>query len=195
MTTIADYSGIAASGSTRYTFAGNYNGNGHTINVNISGGGNQSVFPYSYGVISNLKVTGKIKGGVCAQVVRALHGQLINCIFEVNLQAEQEGGMIYSNYGYVYNVYSTGTHTSSSNNAVSVGNSSTKYHNVFYYRTLNGVEVTSSYGSKCNDVNEVAKAFNNKDHQEYNNAISYLDGVELLEVEVIDGKLVFKVSE
>lgn len=195
MTTIADYSGIAASGSTRYTFAGNYNGNGHTINVNISGGGNQSVFPYSYGVISNLKVTGKIKGGVCAQVVRALHGQLINCIFEVNLQAEQEGGMIYSNYGYAYNVYSTGTHTSSSNNAVSVGNSSTKYHNVFYYRTLNGVEVTSSYGSKCSDVNEVAKAFNNKDHQEYNNAISYLDGVELLEVEVIDGKLVFKGSE
>ena len=41
----------------------------------------------------------------------------------------------------------------------------------------------------------MAKAFNNKDHQEYNNAISYLDGVELLEVEVIAGKLVFKVSE
>lgn len=192
MTGFTGYEGIAASGSSRYTFAGNYNGNGHTIKVNVSGGGNQSIFPYCYGVISNLYVEGTIKGGVCAQVVRALHGKLINCIFDVNLIAEQEAGLIYSNYGYVYNAYSIGTNTSDHNDSVAIGHSSTKYHNVFHYRMKNNTVLTSKYGTKSNDSQSIANAFNNKETSEYSIALGYLSGYEMIEVEVIDGKLVFK---
>ena len=192
MSSIPNYEGTMASGSARYTFAGNYNGNGHTITVNVSGGGNQSIFPYCYGVISNLYVKGNIKGGVCAQVVRALYGKLINCIFDVNLTAEQEAGLIYSNYGYVYNAYSIGTHTSSHNDPISINHNSTKYHNVFYFRTLANKETSSSYGNKSSDLQAIVDAFNNKTHSEYDNAISYLNGYEMVEVVVTDEGLVFK---
>ena len=194
MTTISDYNGIGASGSTRYTFAGNYNGNGHKIKVDVSGNSNQSIFPYTYGVISNLYVEGNIKGGTCAQVVRALHGQLINCIFNVNLKAEQEAGMIYSNYGYVYNVYSTGTHNSTTASPIASGNSSTKYYNVFHYRTRKGNVISGDYGTQCNDLSLIMEAFNSRQGSQFNTANSYLNGVEMVEVIEKDGKLMFKTT-
>ena len=193
MTDILSYQGTSASGSTRYTFAGNYNGNGHSIKVNISGGGNQSVFPYTYGVISNLYVSGNIKGSTCAQVVRALYGKLINCIFDVNLDGEQEAGAIYSNYGYVYNLYTTGTHkTTYKLDPIAVNHNSTKYHNVFYYRTnASGQLITGNYGTKSNDLNEIVLAFTNSKYSEYNNALKYLNGYEMIEVINDNGKLEF----
>ena len=35
MSDVDDYYGTYAAGDLRYTFAGNYNGNGHSIKVNI----------------------------------------------------------------------------------------------------------------------------------------------------------------
>lgn len=193
MTSISNYHGTSASGSTRYTFAGNYNGNGHSIKVNISGGGNQSVFPYTYGVVSNLNVNGNIKGGICAQVIRALYGKLINCIFDVNLDGEQEAGAIYSNYGYVYNLYTSGTHkTTYKLDPVAVNHNSTKYYNVFYYRTNSlGQLITGKYGTNSNNLNEIVLAFTNSKHSEYNNALKYLNGYEMIEVIVNEGNLTF----
>lgn len=193
MSDVDDYYGTYAAGDLRYTFAGNYNGNGHSIKVNINGKGQVSVFPYTYGVISNLKVEGQIKGTTCAQVVRALHGQLINCIIDVNLIADQVGGIIYSNYGYLYNVYTTGKLNASKIDPISIGHSSTKYHNVFHYRVNSANKVvSSSYGTQSNDLSLIASTFNDTTNSQYNNAINYLNGVKMLEVEVIDGKLVFK---
>ena len=126
-------------------------------------------------------------------MVRALHGQLINCIIDVNLIADQVGGIIYSNYGYVYNVYTTGKLNSSKVDPISIGHSSTKYYNVFHYR-VNGANkvVSSSYGTQSNDLSLIANTFNDKSNSQYSNVITYLKGVSLLEVEVIDNKLVFK---
>ena len=62
---------LAADISTVYTAAlyntwcGTFNGNGHTINVNISGGGLECVALFRYArdfTIKNLNITGKIKG-------------------------------------------------------------------------------------------------------------------------------------
>ncbi len=192
MTGVEGYNGTVAGGSTRYTFAGNYNGDGHTIKVAIDGGNQQSVFPYSYGVIANLRVEGSIKGGVCAQVVRALYGQLINCVFDVDLDAEQEAGAIYSNYGYVYNLYVSGTHSAgAAASPVSANHNSTKYHNVYYYRTQNGAAVSSPYGTQSNNLPAVAASLNSHSDGEYATAIAYLGGYDMCEIVVRDGQLEF----
>ncbi len=192
MTGVEGYNGIAAGGSTRYTFAGNYNGDGHTIKVDIDGGEQQSVFPYSYGVIANLRVEGTIHGGVCAQVVRALYGQLINCVFDVDLDAEQEAGAIYSNYGYVYNLYVSGTHSAgAAASPVAVNHNSTKYHNVYYNRTQNGAVVSSPYGTQSNNLTAVADSLNSHADSEYATALAYLGGYDMGEITVVDGQLEF----
>ena len=187
------YQGTFAEGGLRYTFAGNYNGNGHTINVNItSGSGNVSVFPYTYGVITNLKITGSIKGGTCAQPVRALYGQIINCIFDLNLTASQTAGIVYSNYGYVYNVYTSGILTGDPYDALSVNHNANKYYNVYYSNTYNSSAVTSTYGTYSKDLNAVKDVFNNKSNANYTEALNYLNGVEMIEVVVSNNKLNFK---
>ncbi len=192
MTGIEGYNGTVAGGSTRYTFAGNYNGDGHTIKVAIDGGDQQSVFPYSYGVIANLRVEGRIAGGICAQVVRALYGQLINCTFDVDLDAEQEAGAIYSNYGYVYNLYATGTHTAgAAASPVAVNHNSTNYHKVYYYRTQNGAAVSSPYGTQSNDLTAVAASLNSHTDSEYANALACLGGYEMCRMTVNGGQLGF----
>ncbi|MBQ4617024.1 MAG: metallophosphoesterase [Clostridia bacterium] len=192
MTGVEGYNGTAAGGGARYAFAGNYNGDGHTLKVDIDGGDQQSVFPYSYGVIANLRVEGRIAGGVCAQVVRALYGQLINCVFEVDLDAEQEGGAIYSNYSYVYNLYVAGTHSSgAAASPVAVNHNSTDYHNVYHYRTQNGAAVSSPYGTQSNDLTAVAASLNSHNDGQYATALSYLGGYAMCELTVKNGQLDF----
>ena len=56
----------------------------------------------------------------------------------------------------------------------------------------NNTVLTSKYGTKSNDLQSIANAFNNKETSEYAIALGYLSGYEMIEVEVIDGKLVFK---
>lgn len=190
------YNGTYASGSTRFTFAGNYNGNGYTIAVDISGDGQMSVFPYCYGVISNLKVTGSIEGGICAQVVRALHGKLINCVFCVSLDAEQEAGAIYSNYGYVYNLYTAGTHSSAGKaSAVAVNHSSTEYYNVFHNRYQNSLPVESPYGTSGADFLAVITSFNTREGSEYEKAYGYLEGYGMCVLTEENGELAFAREE
>ena len=196
MSNVEGYNGISAGGSTRYTFAGHYDGNGHTLRVEIADGGQRSVFPYTYGVISNLRVEGSIQGGTCAQVVRALHGKLINCIFDVDLKAEQEAGAIYSNYGYVYNLYVTGTHSSGgAASPVATNHNSTDYHNVFHYRIQNSAAVSSPHGIQSRDLPSIVEVFNDKTHPQYETASDAIGFREVLQVEVVDRQLVFKIPE
>lgn len=191
MSNFKGYTGTNASGSTRYTFAGNYNGDGNSLTVNIKDtSGNKSIFPYTYGVISNLKIQGQITGGTCAQPIRALYGKLINCLIDIDLTAEQTAGIIYSNYGYVYNVYATGNMKAGQMNAIASGNTSTKYHKVYY--NFNNGAVTSSYGEYSNNLQYIVSMLNDKSHSEYQNAQSYLSGYDMKQFDLIEEKICFK---
>lgn len=187
MTRIATYEGTNASGSTRYTFAGTYNGNGHSIKVNIDDSGNISVFPYVYGNIVNLRITGKIGGTTCAQPIRALYGNVINCIFDLELVADQVAGIVYSNYGYIYNVYTTGKLSGNSVSPITIGNKNTAYHNIYY----NYSNVSCEYGTSSKDLNTIVTNLNNKYHQEHQTALSYINGISLNKI-VSNGKIDFE---
>ncbi|MBQ8323827.1 MAG: hypothetical protein IJX82_01590 [Clostridia bacterium] len=125
-------------------------------------------------------------------MIRALHGKLINCIFDVDLKAEQEAGAIYSNYGYVCNLYVTGNHSSGGvASPVSTNHNSTEYHNVFHYRTQNSTAVSSPHGTQSRDLLLIAEAFNDETHPQYETASDAIGFREVLQVEVVDGQLVF----
>ena len=52
-----------------YPYRGTFDGNGHTLNVNINGGDNTAIAPFCYvgdATIRNLHVTGTVKGGIHA---------------------------------------------------------------------------------------------------------------------------------
>lgn len=83
MSKTAGYSGMGSS----CTFAGIYDGQGHTINVNISATDN-SIFPYLTGKVYNVVATGNItNSGISAGLCRSVRegGVLINCVSLVNV--------------------------------------------------------------------------------------------------------------
>ena len=194
MTNYYGYSGTEANGNAKAFFAGIYNGDGHTLTVNINGTNQRSVFPYVYGVIANLCIKGSIKSDVSAQPVRTLYGSVINCIFDVDVYANNiANGIIYSNYSFVYNVYTKGTLSATNAYPVASNDTSTQYHNVFYDRTnASGESLSDEHGSKATSLNAVVSAFNSKTHAQYQTALSKLSGVELKEVTVKNGVLVFE---
>lgn len=188
-----DYQGTYANGNGKCFFAGNYNGNGKTLNVEIVGSNQRSIFPYCYGTISNLIVTGSIQGIASAQVVRTLYGQIINCIFEVDLISKIANGICYSNYGFIYNVYTNGLLKGESKNPISSNDSSSNYYNVFYNRyDENGTVISDEYGMSTNDIKLVSTSFNNYEHEKYNSAIEYLNGVGLCASYIEDDKLLLE---
>jgi len=175
-----DYQGTYANGNGKCFFAGNYNGNGYSLNVEIVGSNQRSIFPYCNGTISNLIVTGSIQGIASAQVVRTLYGQIINCIFDVDLISKIANGICYSNYGFIYNVYTNGLLKGENKNPISSNDSSSNYYNVFYNRyDENGTVISDEYGISTNDLMLVSTSFNNYEHEKYNSAIEYLNGVGL----------------
>ena len=84
----ADISNITA--MTSGTFQGIFDGNGHTLTVDLSGGGNVAPFQYlDGGTIMNLTVTGTVTGGAnyCSGLVaRATGGVCLidNCVVNTN---------------------------------------------------------------------------------------------------------------
>ena len=191
MTTVEGYSGTVANGNDKSFFAGVYNGNGYTLKVDINDTVQRSVFPYVYGVICNLKIEGSISSQASAQPVRTLYGSIVNCIFELDLSADNANGILYSNYNLVYNVYTCGTLLGSSVNPVASNDTSTNYVNVFYSYTSNGSAVNDDHGSYADDIGNVVSAFNNRTGTAYNNALAELGGMPMLDVAVENGSLVF----
>ncbi|MGN0244253.1 MAG: CotH kinase family protein [Lachnospiraceae bacterium] len=108
----AGYEGIGSNG----TFSGYYDGNGHTINVTLSGT-DPSVFPYVYGTIINLGVTGSITntshtGALCRSL--RVDGKIINCYTNVAASTTSGtlGGIAASTEtgeSYVINCYVAGS--------------------------------------------------------------------------------------
>ena len=193
MTNYYGYEGTEANGNGKCYFAGIYNGNGYSLNVNINGTNQRSVFPYVYGTICNLVIKGSVTSEVSAQPVRTLYGSIINCVFDVDVFSNQiANGIIYSNYGYVYNVYSFGSMTGTDIYPVASNDTSKNYFNVYYSRTAgNGTELSDEYGTKSSDLTAIAAAFNNKSASGYTDALSKLGGFEIREVSVINNCLVF----
>ena len=191
MTSVEGYSGTVANGNSKCFFAGVYNGNGYTLKVDIDDTVQRSVFPYVYGVICNLKIEGSISSQASAQPVRTLYGSIVNCIFELDLSADNANGILYSNYNLVYNVYTRGTLLGSSVNPVASNDTSANYVNVFYSYTSNGSAVNDDHGSYADDIGNVVSAFNNRTGTAYNNALAELGGMPMLDVAVENGSLVF----
>ncbi len=98
-----DLAGVSAyngAGSSA-TFAGFYNGNGYTINVNIDGNDN-SVFPYVSGTLINVITTGTISNSeMSAGIARSVRsdGAIINCASYVDITSYygNAGGITASN--------------------------------------------------------------------------------------------------
>ena len=191
MTSFPDYDGTVANGNQKCFFAGIYNGSGHTLTVDVDATVQRSVFPYVYGTVCNLKIRGSITSETSAQPVRTLYGSIVNCIFELDLSAKYANGLLYSNYGTVYNVYSTGTLSGEKPRAVCNNDSSTNYENVFHYNTVNGAPLSDDYGIQSRDLASIASAFNKHEGSAFAAAKEALGGFELLKVAEKDGELVF----
>ncbi len=191
MTHVSGYSGTVANGNQKCYFAGIYNGGGHSIRVNIDDSIQRSVFPYVYGSICNLKIQGSITSETSAQPVRTLYGSLVNCIFELDLSAKYANGILYSNYGKIYNVFTTGTLSGSKPHPISNNDSSADYQNVFHFYTSEGLAVEDEHGTRSNDLEAIASAFNGRGSDAFTAAEKTLSGFEVLWVSGQNDRLVF----
>ncbi len=194
MRSIAGYNGTVSSGSDPYFFAGTYNGDGHTITVNIHGRGERSVFPVVYGTVCNLILKGEITSNEKAQPVRTLYGNVINCLFDVKLTAATAvSGIVYANYGTMYNVYARGTLTAEKKSAIAAADSSFNYVNVFHcYHDDNGVAVNDSYGIYSEDIDEILDIFNKRDTIQHQEAQALIGEYEMTDLVIDDGTLGFE---
>lgn len=196
MSNIEGYEGTIANGNEKCFFAGNYNGLGHSITVDINSTSQRSVFPYCYGTICNLTLKGSIVAPDSAQPIRTNYGAIINCIFDVDINSKLANGVCYSNYGYFYNVYTTGKLIGTTLSPISSNDSSKSYYNVYHYRMdFNGNLVSDSYGYQSNDYELIMEMFNDKESENYQNAKAYLDGYELCEIKITEGVLEFEIKE
>lgn len=131
-----DYLGIGK-GST---FAGVYDGNGHTINVSLIVDRDESVFPYVTGTVMNLGTTGKISsfgtadGTYTAGIARSVRdtGKLVNCYSTVELSGKDVKGLASSNYGIMENCYFGGTISARDGGMAVASVSGGTFNNCFY---------------------------------------------------------------
>lgn len=196
MTNYEGYQGTEANGNAKSYFAGSYNGNGHKIKVDINGSNQRSVFPYNYGLIYNVHLEGSIVSEVSAQPVRTSRGGIVNCIFDLNLYATHANGICYSNYNYIYNVYSTGTASGATPCAGVYSDSATDYVNMYhYYVTSSDDAVADDYGTRTNDASVIANAFNNRSSAQYTALKAKIGDRKLKEVYNNNGKLSFVKSD
>lgn len=94
------------------TFAGIYDGNGYTINIDMASDTDLCLFPYTTGTIMNLGVTGNIKNGTyAAAICRSIRkeGKMINCHSDAYVEGANLGSISWSNYGLIANCVFTGT--------------------------------------------------------------------------------------
>ncbi|MBQ3094722.1 MAG: hypothetical protein IJC52_06085, partial [Clostridia bacterium] len=192
MTNVRDYAGTTATGGVKTYFAGYYNGGGHTLTVDIDADGMRSVFPYTYGVIANLHMKGRIHAVDGAQPVRSLYGHIVNCLFDMDLSALNANGLLYSNYSHTYNVYTHGTLGGNDPDAFACSDYSDDVHNVFHWYTLSdGTAVTDERGTRSSDAAAIVAAFNAREGADYAAAQAALGGMAMENVAEQNGDVVF----
>lgn len=144
MSTVAGYTGLGENAM----FDGIYDGQGHTIHVEISASEDAgiSVFPYTSGTIINLGTTGNITNTAsdngCAGIVRSLrkNGIIVNCWSTVDLVSEKDAGGIawtIKSGGVMQNCYYKGKITTTYNYGVGLAVSGCKI-SKSYYKMENG---------------------------------------------------------
>lgn len=112
---LANYSGLG----TEASFAGNYDGQGHTITVALdtSTAKGMSIFPYVTGSVRNLGTQGSMKNqdsknGECAGIAYAVrkNGAIYNCWSTIDMSATKAAGIALTveNGGNLYNCYYKG---------------------------------------------------------------------------------------
>ncbi|MBO7403708.1 MAG: hypothetical protein J6V24_02000, partial [Clostridia bacterium] len=185
MTGYEGYEGTHANGNAKCFFGGIYDGNGHTLTVNIEKEGQTSVFPYITGAIINLKITGSIDSGSSsssnsAQPIRTMQaGSVVaNCVFEMNLTSSKPNGAVYSLYGTLFNVYVTGNASGTTPKAVYNSISGGKCCHVFN-NVVNdsGTQLTHSTTTASDDLDEIAAAFNDRSDEDFTSGIAALTTV------------------
>ena len=108
MSTVSGYVGVGSG----QKFAGTYDGNGYTINLDINSTADGCLFPYTTGVIMNLGTTGTVAtvtygAGICRSLRAG--GKIINCWSQVDVIGSNMGGIAWTNYGTLANCYFSGT--------------------------------------------------------------------------------------
>ncbi len=129
------------------TFAGNYDGGGHTINANLTTSSDNCIFGYVSGTIINLGTTGTINstGTYTAGIVRSLRsgGKMANCYSTMSLSGKYAAGLIWSNYGTMINCYFGGT-VSGSNNKLPIAETHSCIYSRCYYLSDCGASQSES---------------------------------------------------
>ena len=154
------YEGTYANGNSKCYFAGFYDGGGHEIHVEIDGSDQKSIFPYTYGTIRNLFVTGKIKAVNSAQPFRTNYGIILNVIIDMELDSAKSHGICYSNYGGIENTVTVTKLYGASVFPVSSNASNDKLIRVYYSSNAKGSlgkEITDPE-TVVNELNEYAEA-------------------------------------
>ena len=193
MRSIAGYNGTPSSATLPYYFAGTYNGDGHSLTVDILGKGDRSVFPAVSGTVCNLIIKGRITCDGTAQPIRTLRGNVINCLFAMDLTAADcASGVTYDNYGTMYNVYAYGTLAADSVEPIAAADSSFNYVNVYhFFNGLNGDPIVDDYGIRSDDVGEISEVFNNRDTIQHQEAQELIGENEMTDLVVDDDDLGF----
>lgn len=183
MSNVAGYTGLE--GADNIVFAGTYDGQGHTIQVNIetSSSAGFSIFPYTTGRIMNLGTTGKMvntstSDGGCAGIARSIRdgASIVNCWSTVDLTADYEVAAIAFSVrksGKMCNCYYKGVMRANYNygiTSISSSDEGTATIENCYYQLENGssgvnitgnnkdkgVEVTSFQASALNGYQQAA---------------------------------------
>ncbi len=119
MSGLEGYTGVGSS----QTFAGFYDGAGHTININIASSADECLFPYTTGTIINLGVTGSVKnasnaGAICRSLRAS--GKLVNCWSNACVESKNPGSFASSNYGTIASCFFFGTLKATSGEAFDI---------------------------------------------------------------------------
>ena len=147
MTGVEGYAGTPANGNSKRYFGGNYDGDGYTLTVDLKGNDQTSIFPYVYGVFTNLVLKGRISSPGSAQPFRTLQtGSVIaNSVIALETESALAHGLCYSNYGTIFNVYVGGT----AGKVFCSTDKGSVYLNAFYeVKDQNGNALTASNGTK-----------------------------------------------
>ena len=116
---LAGYTGVGS----EQTFAGFYDGAGHTINIDLASTADNCLFPYTTGTIINLGVTGSVKntsnaGAICRSLRTG--GKLVNCWSNAYVEGKNPGGIVSSNYGTIASCFFFGTLNATSGEAFDI---------------------------------------------------------------------------
>jgi len=116
---LSGLSGYTGIGSGK-TFAGFYDGKGHTVNINIASATDECLFPSLTGTVINLGVTGSVNnastaGAICSSVQEG--GRIVNCWSSTDVEGANPGSIASINYGAIASCFFCGTLTATSGKA------------------------------------------------------------------------------